>query len=370
MLVSGHVEGVSMANFFDAYTGKDITSLRVTKGAKFRIGLYGGAPGGVRLNVTTAAEDGNTTTAAAPDPAVKFITEKGEWRFIYEIDSNTIRNHKVRACWNGNDYSSPVVLTMSSASGFGKAEVRQSIVRLARSFVPTAHYLWGTAGNTPGQGDGNPGGGKLSAAKMRAHSLSKTETVREKVLGVCMAVQPVFDGYNTCAGRSGQVNANPDLDAFLKACQQQIDAGQTDQTRWPGAGSGTLFPRKYHFRSNLAGNGAVVWGENCANVRHFDCVGLVNYCYGTHWYKGSFGLDIAAFRNPVQGTVSITNEHDLMDADILLKPNNSHIGMLYQNGQQWCVVQAESTERGLTSNAQFRATEWDRFRMLDAYLKG
>lgn len=352
-----------MANFFDAYTGHGITSLRVTKGTKFQIGLYGGAPGGDRLNVTTAAG-----YATEEDPAVKFISEQGAWRLIYEIDSNRIRSDKVRACWNGNDYSAPVALSMASASGFGKADVRQKIVLEARSFVSTAHYLWGTAGNTPGRADGNFG--KTDAAKIRAYSLSKTEIERGKVLGVCMAVQPVFDGYNTCAGRSGRFTATPNLDGFLGTCQMQITAGQMDQTSWRGADPGTLFPRKYHFRDGLAANGAVVWGETCASARHFDCVGLVNYCYGNHWYQPNFGLDIVAFRNPMMGTVSITNENDLMDADILLRPKqNSHIAMLYKNGEAWSVVQAESTENGLTENAIFHAHEWDRFRMQDAFLK-
>ena len=354
-----------MANFFDAFSGKDITALQITKGSKFRIGLYGGAPGGVRLNVTTAGDSGD---AKAPDPAVKFLSEQGSWRLIYEVDSSRIQSNKVRACWNGSDYSAPVALASVSAPGFGKADVRRSIVQLARTFVPAAHYLWGTAGNTPGNADGNAGGGKMSAAVMRSPSLSQTEAVREKVLGVCMAVQSQFDGYNTCAGRSGRFSGSG-LDEFLKACQEKVDAGQTEQTRWPGAGSGNLFPRKYHFRGVLSRNGAAVWGESCAGVRHFDCVGLVNYCYAKHWYSGAFGLDIAFFRNPNAGTVSLGGESDLMDADILIKPGNSHIGMLFRNGQSWCVVQAESTENGLTDTAVFNAKDWDRYRMQDAFLR-
>lgn len=350
-----------MANFFDAFSGAGITSLGYTKGSRFRIGLYGGAPGGVRLNVTTAPDGAD---AKAADPAVKFVSEQGSWRLIYEIDSARMQSEKVRACWDGNDYSAPVTLTSAAAPGFGKADVRKAIVDLARTFVPTAHYLWGTAGNTPGQSDGNPGGGKMSAAVLRAPSLDRDEKDRDKVLGVCMAVQSRFDGYNTCAGRSRSRTA--DLEAFLKACKEKQAAGQTDQTTWPGA-PGNLFARKYHFRGGTSGN--VVWGESCANVRHFDCVGLVNYCYAKHWYSGAFGLDIAFFRNPVCGTVARSGESDLMDADILIKPKNEHIGMLYRNGQAWCVVQAESTEVGVTDTAAFRAAEWDRFRMQDAFLK-
>jgi hypothetical protein len=353
-----------MANFFNASSGEDITTLKVTKGTKFRIGLYGGAPGGVRLNVTTA-RDGSD--AKAPDPAVTFIAEQGSWRLIYEIDSSRMQGEKVRACWDGNDYSAPVALAFGAAPGAGKAEIRLAIVQLARSFVPRAHYLWGTAGNTPGSGDGNAGGGKMSAATMRAPGLSPSEQDRDKVLGVCMAVQPHFDGYNTCAGRSRGKGAAA-LEPFLEACRQKLDGGQTDQTTWPGGGGGALFPRKYYFRGELAAGGAVVWGESCAGVRHFDCVGLVNYCYAKHWYRGAFGLDIPFFRNPQSGTVPLTGSGDLMDADILVKPGNGHIGMLFRNGQAWSVVQAESTEIGLTDTAVFDAKQWDRFRMQDAFL--
>src|SRR5216683_987654 len=90
------------------------------------------------------------------------------------------------------------------------ANIRTSIVTLARSFVATAHYLWGTAGNQPGIPNGNAGGGKISAAKMRDPGLSPGETERDKVLAVCTAVQPTVDGYNTCAGRSGRPGRNPE----------------------------------------------------------------------------------------------------------------------------------------------------------------
>jgi hypothetical protein len=42
--------------------------------------------------------------------------------------------------------------------------------------------------------------------------------------------------------------------------------------------------------------------------------------------------------------------------------------MLYKNGDAWSFVQAESTENGLTDNALFKAQDWDRFRMHDAFL--
>ena len=52
----------------------------------------------------------------------------------------------------------------------------------------------------------------------------------------------------------------------------------------------------------------------------------------------------------------------------MIKPGDGHIGMLFGNGQSWSVVQAESTENGLTDTAVFSHLEWNRYRMQDAFL--
>jgi len=359
-----------MANFFNPITGDDITTMEVRNNSKFRLGLKGGGPGPDydRLNVTT-----NPATAPSPllmlaDPAVHFLKEtaKGSWEFIYEIDASKMQGASVRACWNKGDYSAPVVVTLESV-----AQIRKSIVDLARTFVAAAHYLWGTGGNEPGQANGNPGGGKTAAAKLRDYSLNAGETARDKVLAVRTAVQPTFDGYNTCAGRSSRFSETPDLNAFVTSCQDAIAKGKTNQTSWDGAGAGkNLFPRKYYFRGNIQNAGNVTWGEACDDVRHFDCVGLVNYCYAKHWYQPNFGLGISLFRNANQGTTEINDAKDLMDADILIKPGDGHIGMLYQGSAGWYVVQAVGTAKGLTDTDRFDAANWDRFRMNAAYLVG
>jgi hypothetical protein len=355
-----------MANFFDAVTGEDIAKIEVKKGSKFKIGLYGGGPPPQyeRLNVTTAEGTGNKL--ADKDPAVTFLKEVGSWRFLYEIDSNKMQGSSIRACINGGDYSKPAAVIYVTSK-----DTRKSIVTLARTFVSSAHYLWGTAGNEPGVANGNAGGGKTNAAKMRDYSLDPKATAQDKVLAVCTAVQPLFDGYNTCAGRSANSKETPDLDAYIKAREADIAKGIADQLKWEGAGTGKdLFPRKYYFRGAISEAGKVVWGESCARVRHFDCVGLVNYCYAKHWYKGAFGMDIAAFRNANAGTSQITNASDLMDADILIKPGNGHIAMLYQGGNNWYVVQASWSTTGLSDTDIFNAKSWDRFRMNDAFLVG
>jgi hypothetical protein len=359
-----------MANFFNPITGDDITAMDVKDKSKFRLGLRGGGPGPNydRLNVTTNPATAPNAQLMVADPAVHFIKEtaKGSWDFIYEIDSTKMQGTSVRACWNNSDYSEPVVVELESV-----AKIRESIVDLARTFVADAHYLWGTAGNQPGLGDGNHGGGKQFAAKMRDPGLDAKETARDKVLAVRIAVQPTFDGYNTCAGRNENFTEKPDLNAFLRACQDSIAKGTTDQTKWEGAGAGkNLFPRKYYFRGTLKNPTDVVWGEACDGVRHFDCVGLVNYCYARHWYQPNFGCSIPQFRLENQGTTKIDDKKDLADADILIKPGDGHIGMLYDTGAGWNVVQANWTTKGLTDTERYDSAKWDRYRMNSAYLVG
>ncbi len=366
-----------MAKFFNPITGEDITTLEVRRTTKFRIGLEGNGPSPdfKRMNVTTctnAAPDGQLNES---DPAVRLAQNppKEAGKFIYEIDPAKMQGHRIRACVNGADYSEPVVITLKS-----EAEIRKSIVDLARSFVGDAHYLWGTAGNEPGKGNGNAGGGgKQMAARMRDYSLDPNETAQQKVLAVATAVC-VIGGYSTCAGRSTLCEKNygpfPDdsgLNSFLKNCQDAIASGKTDQTMWDGAGpKKNLFPRKYYWQGALQNSGTAVWGESCNGVRHFDCVGLVNYCYGKHWYRTNFGLDISAFRNSNQGTREVGDNKDLMDADILLKSGNHHIAMLYNSGNDWFVVQAYGTAVGLTDDERFNPSLWDRYRMHAAYLVG
>ncbi|MCZ2153699.1 MAG: hypothetical protein LC114_07335 [Bryobacterales bacterium] len=352
-----------MANFFDPATGAGITSLGIYKGTKFRLGLFGGGPNGERLVVTTSA--GSGAALEQPDPAVRLVKDgtHKDWKSVYEIDSGKLRSSRVRACYNGGDYSSPVEIRFVTTQ-----QIRTDIVTLARSFVGKAHYLWGTAGNVPGESNGNVGGGKVSAAQMRAYSLDLKEIARDKVLAVCTAVQP-GEGYNTCAGRPRNHPQSLDVNEYLKRRQEDVAHGKTDQTRWEGAGPAkNLFPRKFHFRGQPQRGNTVVWGESCVGVRHFDCVGLVNYCYAKHWYQRGFGLDLAAFRNPNSGTFKVENEKDLMDADIVLKGNH-HIGMLYHVGSNWFVAQAEETEVGLTDTAPYKSVEWERYRMRDAYLR-
>ena len=259
-----------------------------------------------------------------------------------------------------------------------EADIRRSIVDLALSFVnDKAHYLWGTAGNVPGQRNGNEGGGKIDSAKLRPYSLNKTATDQNRAIGVCLAAQSIFGGYNSCAGRCKIIEADntfydSDLDKYVT--DREVDVRQgTPQTQWEGitdVEGRWIHPRRVHFQGALSFGGKVVWGESCHGVRHFDCVGLVNYCYARHYNGKSFGIDIAAFRGPNSGFErrSSTSTSDFKNGDVIITRSNSHIAMIYESGGSWYIVQALSSESGLTKDSSFQPGDWDRFRLPAVYL--
>ena len=356
-----------MANFFNANTRGAISTLTIPPGGTATIGLWGGGGQAEELNVTTQPRGGYRDK----DPAVKLKSaDRANWNFIYTIEASKIASKTLRAVdGNDRDYAGTVTIVVGAADA-GAAAARKAIVDEARRHVAQAHYLWGTAGNTPGSSDGNFG--KASAATIRAYSLDDKATERDKVLAVCTAVQPVFDGYNTCAGRCMRANVQntgQTLATYLAARREDAAKGVAESS-WQG-GAGGLHPRKYYFRGDLKNNGAPVWGESCYGRRHFDCIGLVNYCYGKQWKSGNFAVSIPQVREPNSGFVAVGDSAAAMDADIIIpKGGNKHIAMLYEaGGGAFRIVQAEDTIYGLTDQAAYDPTAWDRFRMQGAYLK-
>jgi hypothetical protein len=253
---------------------------------------------------------------------------------------------------------------------FGKEAIRQSIVDLALSFVQSGHYLEGTAGNTPGSADGNPGGGKIAAAVLLPPSLDRTSMEQRKAISVCTAVQYGAKGYNTCAGRSG-VNTG-DLEAYLREAEKARAAGK-DQRQWPGYGPLQLHPRRYFLKNTIQEGGKIVWGESCAGHKHFDCVGLVNYCLAEHTPHAGWCWEISQYMDGTAGGVTIvpkvspkTKELDsdsVMNADLVGRKKEAgwvHIGMLYRVDGKIYVVQTGDTKYGVTAGEIYDPSKWSK----------
>jgi hypothetical protein len=167
--------------------------------------------------------------------------------------------------------------------------MKQAVIDLARTQARSgAHYLWGTAGNTPGNPDGatyRPSHAQLHAnlPDLDGGTGAKIDVVPPILFSAW--VDSSDQGKLACSGRC----ANPEAQALALALTITIkDAlalklktltpaqlgelkshrGDSDSFRWPRP-NGSL---------NVDGQHSTVWGESCIGVRHFDCIGLVNFC--------------------------------------------------------------------------------------------
>lgn len=174
---------------------------------------------------------------------------------------------------------------------------KQRLIDKAREQVTQgAHYLWSTAGNTPGNKDGawyrqlkaelhpnvpdldefNTADRNAAAAKYRVH-----------VPMIFSAFANTSDfGLLACGGRAGVVssplaiadlnsNVGKALDLKLKGLSDdQIEEFIENATdpysyRWPRPNSSV---------SNNSTHHSTIWGESCVGTRHFDCIGFINWC--------------------------------------------------------------------------------------------
>ncbi|MBY0232884.1 MAG: hypothetical protein K2W96_26680 [Gemmataceae bacterium] len=274
---------------------------------------------------------------------------------------------------------------------WGSQDIRRSIAAMARTFVRESHYLWGTAGNRPGElgpiPDGNPGGNKLDTCSLLPATLDDkgTERVPKKHLAVLAGMQERAEGYNVCAGKSKMHSGNPTKDDEAEYFREARAAQAKGIPQWQWKGLKRLVPlhprRAFHSGNPLEA-GAVIWGESCLNKRHFDCVGLVNYCYAEHTRdiggKGGkpipWGVEIVQYMDGRAGTVAVdkSNLAGLMEGDILGQYDKGkwhHIALLCKRDGLWCVVQAADTDLGLNDNGKYEPGKWTKVvRMLDTQL--
>jgi hypothetical protein len=388
-----------MANFFDPLSEEPVYAFRIPQTGTFTIGLWEGGPvgpqshgGSGKLDVTSSyVASFSQQTAVPPDSALVRDKDIGFNRRLLTFRVDRLKGSYLYALYYGAQYIPPIHLQ--------RVDVRKSIVDLARSFVALdldgrkCHYLWGTAGNTPGRSDGNPGGGKVASAQLRAANLDVPAPAdvpptaknpdRTKVLGIRIATTQI-DGHNTCAGRSSKyVNSlsKQDFDNYVKMANalatRKGGVPRVLPTEWPGMGPDELHPRIYYWKGDKQESGIPVWGEACDGVPHFDCIGLVNYCYAFHYYVPNFGVDIAVWARPLDANgigKEITDQNDVMNADVVIRKDAttgglSHIAMVYLDGDKRKIVQAEGTAIGLNDDSDYKPTDWwKRVRVADSYL--
>ena len=257
-----------------------------------------------------------------------------------------------------------------------KDAIRIYILQIAWQQVGS-HYLTGTDGATPGGNDG----------------LSRTVDLSDDSEWDTLAVHMGSRPSRVCFGRYEQVNGyllNPNdkakYDAF-KAYYEEQSKTHISPYYWKPF-EDNLFPRR------LDGKGsAICLAEDCRGVRHFDCIGYVNWVltkalgknfkYDTVQYqgnknKGGIGSGVVA---PVEVSTDLT-ESKLKSADILTKiqwkektddkgnkkwvVSHDHIGFFVEGGK---VLEASGKKVGVILS-NYKKSDWQAVcRIHDSYLK-
>lgn len=225
------------------------------------------------------------------------------------------------------------------------------LIEIAKSYVGS-HYLNGSYGEIPGEpGSGwRPRGLKL----IRSHSrLDPKYNYDNPKLNIAVsAAEMTVKTYCVCAGswatikggRPADANA-PDLNNYLNTLRST-----SDTSLWM-----PFFQRFTPRRAFGPGqNGALVWGESCTGIHHFDCITYINCCLME--LKGSeYTFEILQWRdNPamtgstVYALGSLNSSFKLEDGDILIKTvPHEHIAFVSKDGQ---VFQAADTDLGVISS--------------------
>ena len=128
------------------------------------------------------------------------------------------------------------------------------------------HYVWSAGGANPGQADGMPG--RPARIEMLPNVLD--EGSPQLAVFAAKATHPNGKMY-VCAGR---YNAEGVRDSAGSRDLGPYLAG----LRKLGASGLETYPRFSNTPRRIPEIKGVVWGEDCRGVRHFDCIGFINYC--------------------------------------------------------------------------------------------
>jgi cell wall-associated NlpC family hydrolase len=201
--------------------------------------------------------------------------------------------------------------------------IRQRAVALARDQVG-CHYVWGGAGNMPDQSNGAYY--RTSAVHMHPDDLGPGRRGYEPARRqpILYAAWCRVDGDKVCAGRS----ALPAVQVMPDGTKLNASPINPDAYRWPRP-SGTI-------------NGTqVVYGECCIGIRHFDCIGLINWVVSSVAKPTHHGIATI-----INATTAV--DFSQVQAGDILTINQTHIGIATGAGT---VVQAQGTATGVVETA-------------------
>lgn len=241
-----------------------------------------------------------------------------------------------------------------------------------------AHYLNGSDGGHPGMKDGFKG--------------RDVKLVERGDFGK-VAVHTATYSNKSCTGRYDKVGGyifkpnSEELQRLEKYCEKNIASGKSPQF-WEPFENG-LYPRKY---KPVKGE-AIYLGEDCRNIRHFDCINFVNwvlktalqksFSYSIEQYEGkkvSGGGVIApveTFKPPfpaLQNADILTrinwdhtpDDKDGIDEDSDWKIDSKHIGFYMAGGN---VINASEAKTGVIIS-KYDQSKWTGMsRIKDSHLK-
>jgi cell wall-associated NlpC family hydrolase len=244
-------------------------------------------------------------------------------------------------------------------------EVKQLLIDKAREQVTNgAHYLWGTAGATPGGKDGasyRPGDVNL---QKNVPDLDQDGT---QTLGKGPPYSPTLYSAWAQSGKTQYVCtgraiidsvaklpfavANLKLADALRLSMKKLTPAQIDELKKnSGSRDSYRWPRQVSPLNVEPGDISTVWGESCVGKRHFDCIGLINYLFSNALNR-QWAHSIGDFTGGSLGTsVSITKA----EAGDILTIDSEHIGIVTFKGT---AIDAREPNQGVVENP-VSSTKW------------
>lgn len=213
-----------------------------------------------------------------------------------------------------------------------------------------AHYVWGGYGNIPGS-DPNAYPGAFGQ-RVRLWDNDPQPNVndhgrRQPILNA--AYTNITGTVHVCGGRFRRVSGTQADISSGTVCDG--DMMIREALLWPRPDDRITSPQ-------------VVWGESCVGVRHFDCIGFVNWVL---WQvtKRPIQFSIEQWRENSRTTEVPINQASLTEGDLLFAAhaggegnNQNHIGIYVGAGR---VVHARSYTIGVEETQLLGGgTRWDR----------
>lgn len=248
-----------------------------------------------------------------------------------------------------------------------------------------SHYLWGSAGATPGSQDGS------------VYRQGTVSMARSPFSPWWPAVKTAWcDGsgeMHSCAGRceypgiNGGLLTSEERTSLVRLYAPTISHPEiTYSPRFPGF-SGSIRPKpltpRMVFGSNSDDNykGKIVWGEDCTGIRHFDCIGFINYVFNKTSYTRNTDPKYSYWSGDIEGwyksasTSEVAKGAPAVPGDILFKwtdepvkknPGQTvrkfhHIALLAEDG---FVVQAKRSAEGVHDDEVYAPGNWQARRRL------